>query len=450
MSHDSPAIPRPARRAARADRNADEPSTSELAAVERVLQHLPLPIALLGSEGRVFWHNVSFARQLESGGDVGRLLGGPLGGPRAGTSTDPDSPATGVGADGHRRRIHAMPFGNLSVVAVEQVTRSGPAPMVLALRARIEELERESLTDPLTGAWNRRYIDRVLRTEVARSLRQRQPLSVMICDIDHFKRVNDTHGHAAGDDVLQDFVRTLGSGVRASDVLSRWGGEEFLVCAPATSRAGATVLAERLRAGVESHGFSIGNPVTASFGVAELQLGEDAASLLARADRALYQAKEGGRNRVVHDPGVGFEAAGQRTLVELVWSDDYACSEATIDAQHEELFRLANGVIGRGLLQRQSPADFIAAFDELLGHIVQHFGDEERVLAAHAYAELAQHHYIHQRLLERACGLRAAAVAGELTTATLIDFLAFEVVTAHLLTCDRRFFPLFAGSAATA
>ena len=337
--------------------------------------------------------------------------------------------------------------------AARGAARARSDAIILALRARIEELERESTTDPLTGAWNRRYIDRVLKTETARSQLQRQPLSVILCDIDHFKRVNDTHGHAAGDAVLQDFVRALASSIRESDILCRWGGEEFLLCTPGTSRGGALPLAEKLRASVAGHGFSTSERVTASFGVAELRLGEDPASLLARADRALYEAKAAGRNCVGFAPDEtsdAFEPAGRKSLIELVWCDDYAAGEATIDAQHQELFRLANVLIDRGLRQRNRPAELLTTFDELLGHIERHFGDEERVLARHGYAELAQHHQIHQSLLKRAAGLRAAAAAGELIVGTLIEFLAFDIVANHLLGCDRHFFPLFRAPAAAA
>ena len=320
------------------------------------------------------------------------------------------------------------------------------ATIIVALRARIAELERESMTDALTGAWNRRYLDRMLKTETARSQRQRQPLSVVLCDIDHFKQVNDTHGHPAGDAVLQDFVRALASCLRESDILCRWGGEEFLLCAPGTSRAGALPLAEKLRASVAGHGFSTGKPVTASFGVAELRLGEDTASLLERVDRALYEAKAGGRNCVAVAPGESsdaFEPAGRRSLIELAWRDDYLSGEATIDAQHQELFRLADALIDRSLRQRNRPAELMPAFDVLLGHIERHFGDEERVLAEHGYAELAPHRQIHQSLLKRAAGLRAAAAAGEMIVGTLIEFVAFDIVATHLLSCDRHFFPLF-------
>jgi diguanylate cyclase (GGDEF)-like protein len=173
---------------------------------------------------------------------------------------------------------------------------------------RIIILEHENVTDPLTGLYNRRYLDRRLEDEVRRTRRYGFPLSVLLLDIDHFKHLNDKYGHQFGDVVLNAVSQTIAQSARASDVVARYGGEEILVIATNTSVADALYLAERLRGMVEkidldklNHDVPGESPtVTVSVGVAGMS---DETSneelLIERADSALYQAKREGRNRVV-------------------------------------------------------------------------------------------------------------------------------------------------------
>ena len=159
-------------------------------------------------------------------------------------------------------------------------------------------LEVLSISDPLTGLYNRLRLDQVLLDELARRQRSAADLSVILLDLDHFKSVNDRHGHQVGDQVLAAVAMLLKNGSRHLDVVGRWGGEEFLVVCRETDLAGAALLAEKLRSAIASHAFSVGGQRTASFGVATLRDQEDIDTLLARADAALYRAKDAGRNRV--------------------------------------------------------------------------------------------------------------------------------------------------------
>ncbi len=166
-----------------------------------------------------------------------------------------------------------------------------------------ERLRLHGRTDPLTGLYNRRYLEARLAEEVARARRHPMPLACMFLDVDHFKAVNDRHGHAAGDAVLRCLAERMTELLRASDVAVRYGGEEFALLLPQTAVAEAAVLAERLRAHlaarpVEVAGVDVPVEVTVSIGVAELAADEDGTGLLDGADRALYRAKAGGRNRV--------------------------------------------------------------------------------------------------------------------------------------------------------
>lgn len=165
-------------------------------------------------------------------------------------------------------------------------------------------LEASAMTDGLTQLANRRHLDRRLAEEVARANRYGAPLSVLLLDVDHFKKVNDGHGHSAGDAVLREIARELRSSVRIMDLAARYGGEELLVLAPSTPSHAAHVFAERLRAQIEhlaidAPGAERALRVTVSIGVAQLAPGHDGASVLAAADEALYEAKRSGRNRVV-------------------------------------------------------------------------------------------------------------------------------------------------------
>jgi two-component system cell cycle response regulator len=164
------------------------------------------------------------------------------------------------------------------------------------------ELESLSRKDALTGVLNRRALEEMLRQETGRSHRHGHALSLVMLDIDHFKSVNDTHGHPGGDQVLRFFAKLTSSILREEDVLFRYGGEEFVVMLPDTPLKGGLHLAERILAAVATTPFEVTGAtlnITASAGVASLTAAEDGEQLIARADAALYAAKHGGRNRAV-------------------------------------------------------------------------------------------------------------------------------------------------------
>jgi diguanylate cyclase (GGDEF)-like protein len=170
----------------------------------------------------------------------------------------------------------------------------------------MRELEALSRTDPLTGALNRGAFEEALRREAHRARRYSFPLSLVMLDLDHFKAVNDTHGHRVGDGVLQQFVARMGTVFRETDAMHRYGGEEFAALLPHTPIDGAVDAARRIVQATSSTPFAVGTltlEVTASAGVATAALDDlDGVDLVTRADAALYEAKRGGRNRVVAAP----------------------------------------------------------------------------------------------------------------------------------------------------
>jgi diguanylate cyclase (GGDEF)-like protein len=173
----------------------------------------------------------------------------------------------------------------------------------LDLIVRNRVLSEVSSKDSLTGLYNRGYVVEKLESEINRSIRHGSPMSLLMLDIDHFKRINDTYGHAAGDQVLQAVGRLLRDSCRVYDVPGRFGGEEFCILLPETQLGNTTTVAERIRGRLEATQLPCGDAmavVTASIGVAGLETAEalSPSALIERADRALYSAKNRGRNRV--------------------------------------------------------------------------------------------------------------------------------------------------------
>ncbi|MFL5927513.1 MAG: diguanylate cyclase [Gaiellaceae bacterium] len=243
---------------------------------------------------------------VEATGAAGGVVIGPGG--ELARAGDPDATAERLAFP---LRVGNSDFGSLVIASDDfeadqvETVASLAAQVVVALdNARLHRMvERQAMVDSLTGLANRRSLEDTLRAELARAARFADTVSVVLADLDDFKRVNDRYGHAAGDDVLTAFAEALQSTVRESDVAGRWGGEEFALVLPGTDADGGARLADRARAAIEAHQVAMPNgdlcSVTASFGVAAFPDHRDVGAILAAADAALYEAKDGGKNRVV-------------------------------------------------------------------------------------------------------------------------------------------------------
>ncbi len=217
-----------------------------------------------------------------------------------------------------RVEVRAIEFGeetigSIAIAAADQSLSSADAavldwvaaelPAVLQLTLLLEQTTKHAMSDELTGIANRRAARDFLERSVVSARRNAHEVSVAMLDIDHFKRVNDGFGHDVGDVVLRKVAATLAAAVRRSDLVARWGGEEFLLVFPQTGEEGARLVCERIRARIEGLGLAqvrVGLSVSASMGVA--MLGDDGPDgVLRRADEALYCAKQSGRNRVIVD-----------------------------------------------------------------------------------------------------------------------------------------------------
>ena len=203
----------------------------------------------------------------------------------------------------HERRSEAQAF----IVRAAHISESEGVLVtfidVTSLEHEKERINKLAITDSLTDIFNRKKFNDELERELERSLRYRQHLSLIIFDIDHFKRVNDENGHPVGDVVLQEITRLVRHGIRKSDVFARYGGEEFVILLPENDLEGAQALAEKMRERIEQHTFDGVGRITCSFGVAQLEEDEEADSFIKRADDALYEAKGAGRNCVKTSAG---------------------------------------------------------------------------------------------------------------------------------------------------
>ena len=182
---------------------------------------------------------------------------------------------------------------------------NGSKQEIVSLRSELDVVRREAETDALTGIGNRKMLDRALAHEIEQSTTHGGPLSLLMIDIDHFKKFNDSYGHLMGDEVLKLFARVLRSRVKSTDVVTRYGGEEFAIVLPRTGLDGALAAAERVHGELAARSLrSLDKNVdygsiTVSIGAAQYNTGETADRLIDRADKALYKAKVGGRNQVL-------------------------------------------------------------------------------------------------------------------------------------------------------
>ena len=304
-------------------------------------------------------------------------------------------------------------------------------------------LEKQASVDPLTLALNRLSFDDRANVELQRSGRHGYRLALVMADLDHFKAINDSYGHTAGDHVLTVFGEITRSCLRTMDLFGRWGGEEFLILLPDTGPAGAKRVCERIRSTLEAHDFPGGCKVTASLGVAARRAGENFSSLLDRADAAMYQAKQNGRNRVFTNPDdlrrESTRKPDRLNQLELHWRKIYSCGVPEIDAEHQQKFKIANRIL-QALSSDPDGAAVGPLVDELLIHIAEHFKHEEAILKAEGYPEYEAHKESHVNLLARATDFAARYRNKETTAGALLGFVIHDVVATHIMLEDKKYY----------
>lgn len=310
------------------------------------------------------------------------------------------------------------------------------ADLVEELKKKNALLSALATTDPLTGLYNRRSLDTNIVAEMERARRYWHPLSAILFDLDNFKLVNDTWGHAVGDEVLLRISCMARAQVREPDGVYRWGGEEFLILTPHTQLTGAANLAEKLRAAFAEDSHPRAGKITASFGVAEWWPEEGREDFFQRLDQALYEAKKLGRNRVVLSSSEGRAAA----WVRMVWRGEWESGSRLIDDEHRLLLDKANELLSSSLSHEEG-SKVAGLIDRLFSDIGTHFSDEERVLAKVGYPALAAHKQIHAILSSEAAALRDQFHAGEVDAIAFFAFMVDKLIVGHLLTEDILYFP---------
>ena len=330
-------------------------------------------------------------------------------------------------------------------------------------KAMEEQVRQMAFIDVLTNLPNRRLLSDRLTQAMVSSTRSGCYGALMFLDLDNFKPLNDAYGHAVGDRLLIEVANRLKRCVRGVDTVARFGGDEFVVMISklegnrAESIAKAYLIADKIRVALSEPYFlgnlhndrqmtTIEHRCTVSIGL-NLFIGNDASQddVLLSADKAMYQAKEAGRNSIQIAPEpprrVGMPTTAPTNFVQLAWHSDYECGHALIDNQHRALFGDANRLITAILSESQS--DEISALIEQLVHdVVQHFKDEERIFTAAGFAGATEHSAIHRQLVDRASVLVGRFHAGTLAVGELFQFLAYDVVSKHMLKVDREFFPI--------
>lgn len=302
-----------------------------------------------------------------------------------------------------------------------------------------QQLMNMAIKDQLTGLYNRYYFEKVVAEEVKRCDRANMPLSMIIFDLDHFKRINDLYGHDIGDEVLKKVAHVVGSGLRLNDKLVRWGGEEFAILLPDTSEFSAEILAEKLRESVENTKMPVAEVVTASFGIALRMPYEPFTEWFRRVDQALLLAKSSGRNCVK----VSQITRDKQTIspVKLIWTEQFNSGNPTIDREHQQLFSMANQLIEYGF-ETETLGKAMSIYKDITVHIAMHLSHEEDILGQIQYPKeaLESHQKIHAKLLEMMNVQSAALSSGKIKPSDAFLRLVEEVVFNHMLVEDLKFF----------
>jgi diguanylate cyclase (GGDEF)-like protein/hemerythrin-like metal-binding protein/PAS domain S-box-containing protein len=326
--------------------------------------------------------------------------------------------------------------------------------MEATLAATNRKLAALSITDALTGIANRRRFDEALTKQYARHVRSGADLSLIMLDIDHFKRFNDQYGHVRGDACLQQIAQVIDEcAVRSTDIAARYGGEEFACILPETDIDGAVIIAEKIRSNIKALAIphkdsTISDYVTASIGVVTVTCTTEMpiSEIIVLADKMLYKAKKFGRDRIASEAFTRpRHSVADKSFVQLTWNDTDCSGNSLIDSQHRELFHISNELFDA--IQASRPTEAISAIvQHLLDAIAQHFQDEETILESTSFPDRARHAEEHARLLEKGVNLAQMVQTDPQSLGEIFKFLVYEVVFEHMHQKDREIFP-FVGNA---
>lgn len=298
------------------------------------------------------------------------------------------------------------------------------------------ELRESAIKDELTGLYNRNYFESIINEQMLYSDRYDEPFSLVLIDLDQFKQVNDTWGHPIGDELLKHTARNIRQVIRESDILVRFGGEEFAVLMPRTLQSGAMYVAEKIRESIEKNTLAIIGKRTASLGVAERMKAESFRHLYSRLDASLYNSKNRGRNQV---SSLDFDDRLPIEVLELEWRLEMLSGNHDIDKQHQQIFDLSNQLI-RLSFDKKNQAATKRKIEQLINYLSAHYEEEERILAQVNYPELKQHIQIHRDQSSKIKRLKESYELGDIKPIAFVSFLVDEIILNHTTRDDRRFF----------
>jgi len=305
-------------------------------------------------------------------------------------------------------------------------------------KIRLEnQLRKLAVRDELTGLYNRHYLDTVIDAEMQQADRYNRHYSMALLDLDLFKVVNDTWGHPVGDEILKQTANVILGLIRSSDIFIRFGGEEFLLLMPQTGLNGAIEVSEKVREGIEAIDHSVVGRRTISIGVAERMRYESFNNWYRRADYALYQAKDNGRNRVV---AVDDITGAPEVTICLTWKSQWESGNQDIDRQHRMLIEEANTLITMAL-EKYSKVAMQEQINKIVDTCESHFAFEEGILDIRKYPKVSEHGEIHKKLMTKVLKLKKAYERGNVRPTAFFSFLVDDLILGHLLEEDIKFFP---------
>ena len=305
------------------------------------------------------------------------------------------------------------------------------------LKVKNKELEFIANRDKLTSLYNRHFFDEIIEHEMDQADINNEIMSLVLFDLDHFKNVNDTWGHPAGDVVLKTTAEIASSVIRKCDILFRWGGEEFIILMKKTNVDEAILIAEKIRREIENNIFGEVGHLTCSFGVASRVRYEPFRKWYQKADEAVYRAKDEGRNRVVNFYEQKNEAA---INISFKWKTKLESGESILDKQHYEILEKGSKLMNTSFSGMKSK-EFEKELEMLLKHIEEHFIYEEKILETIKYPNAKEHSEMHKELSQKTLRLKKYYENGELKHTDLFSFILDDVIIGHLMEQDSLFFP---------
>ena len=315
---------------------------------------------------------------------------------------------------------------------------------IAGLQAAVDEMKSRAPVDVRRIAVDQSRVRECALQESRRLQRYGHPASLLMLDVDSFTQITDSRGTAAAEKILAGIADVLQGRIRTTDLMGRWGFDQFAIVLTNTGLNGARILAERVRVALMEQEFAIADRITASIGIAEAHTGESLDEWISRAESALQLAKGSGGNSVVDDaPGVGNDAVDRKvvpSLLLLEWQVECESGNAAIDVEHKALFTHAQALIA-AMNDATPKGRFLELANALIVHLAAHFGEEEVLFRSAGYLGAHAHAQIHAHLLSRARTLASGYENGENTAGELADFLVSKVIVRHHMVEDTKYFP---------